>query len=119
MEERTKNYNPADYATLEATAKSMDRKELEEYYVRDRNKRYISNGIIALIAFVILAILFMFFMFGSSMTADKFEDNIYDNAVDLQEEICPMLGDYEFTLQEEKRFWGLDEITLNCNELKE
>lgn len=61
MKEYKPKYNPADYAAIKAEAKAMDRKELEEAFVKIKDSKYITlgEGIARTIAFITLALALM------------------------------------------------------------
>ena len=114
MEERTKNYNPADYAAIEQKAKAMGRKELENAYVTNRDKSHTPKGVGTVIAIlIIMGILLVAFM-GVVLISESVNENLSDNIETLEYEICDLVGDYSLTIQEKKSFSGLDKIELRC-----
>ena len=92
MVEYKPKYNPADNAEVESIAKKMTKPELEEYYVKDRNKRYITCGegvgIFIVICIMVFGIGSIGFLIGEVISIDKVDDNIQE----ISQEICTYLG---------------------------
>ncbi len=114
MEERTKNYNPADYAAIEQKAKAMGRKELENAYVTNRDKSHTPAWQGLVITFMILLCIFVIIILGMTISVDKVNKNLNEKIETLEYEICDLVGDYSLTIQEKKSFSGLDKIELRC-----
>ena len=85
-------YNPADNAEVERISKDMPKPELEEYYVRDRNKRHTSCGSGWGVAFGILLFIFVIGAAGWSLGHDVALNNVEDNMAEISIEVCPFLG---------------------------
>jgi hypothetical protein len=113
MEERRKHYNPADYAEVQREAKAMDKSALEEYYVRERDSNY-TRPCMKVVGFVV--VVGLIFLVGlaivvvaNSMTSYELEKSRFQ----LEQEICPILNNFQFTLQEEK-WTGREDVTIKC-----
>lgn len=120
-EERTKHYNPADYAAVKEKAKSMDKKELEDYYVKEKDRSYVPTWL-GIIFFILgILIIFVFVMIGTLIVVDNVNEDLSYNVRELEKEVCPRLNTdlvdaYEFTIQEAGSFLDLHEVILDCKE---
>jgi hypothetical protein len=110
----TRNYNPADYAALKGEAKSMDRKELEEFFVKTKDNRHtkVSVGIAMLIA--VLVVVFSLVLIATSIANENTNIALEDKVVIIEKELC---ADYkgEIVLQEKSTYWGRELIVIDCN----
>lgn len=112
--ERIIKYNPADYKAVEDKAKAMDKKELEDYYVKDRDRRHISCGEGWAIAFGVILVLAVLIGLGYTITDDILKSKVENNMKDISIEVCPMLGEGYFS--SEALHSGWDETRIVCNE---
>ena len=109
----TRNYNPADYAALKGEAKSMDRKELEEFFVKTKDKNYIKVSDVILMGIVFLLVIFSLVLMATAVANENTNIALEDKVVVIEKELC---ADYkgEIVLQEES-FWGRELIVIDCN----
>lgn len=111
--ERKPKYNPADYAQIQVEAKAMDKTTLEEYYVKDRDKRHTTcAGTIGAIIGIILLIGFFIFAV-SSITKDIIYYEISYNIEEISEDVCPMLGSGYTSDNFFKRDYNTNKIVCN------
>lgn len=85
-------YNPADNAEVERISKDMSKPELEEYYTKDRNKRYTPCGEGWGIAFAILIAISMLVGIGIVTGIGIATDKVEDQMAEISIEVCPFLG---------------------------
>ena len=90
--ERTRNYNPADYKAVEETAKGMPKQELEDYYVKARDRKYTSCGAGWGIFIGVVAIIFFIGAMGYFIAETKIVQDVSNNIEVISEDICPILG---------------------------
>jgi len=90
--ERIPKYNPADYKAVEETARGMSKPKLEEYYVKDRDRRHMSCGEGWCIFIGIVALIFFIGAMGYFIAETKIAHDVSNNIEDISEDICPILG---------------------------
>jgi len=93
VEKKEPNYNPADYAQLQAEAKAMDKKELEDYYVKVKDNTYVSCGKGWAIAIGIIVTLAFLIGVGYAISKDITIGKVAGNMEDISAEVCPMIGE--------------------------
>ena len=91
--ERKPKYGPADYAQLKVEAIAMDKPALEEYYVKDKDKRHTTFGEGVGIFFAIILGLAMLIGMGFAIAESLIEDEVSDNIIEISKEVCPILGE--------------------------
>ena len=92
MVEYKPKFNPADNAEVVNIASKMPKSELEDYYVKDRNKRHSTCGDnwgIAIGTIIVLA--FVFFII-SGISGSIIGDKVENSMQDISQEVCPYLG---------------------------
>ncbi len=111
--ERKPNYNPADYAQLKVEAAIMDKPALEEYYVKDRDKKHTRCG--DKMGKVIMVLVMLTFLIGMGYLAadDTLKEKVENNMKDISAEVCPILG--EGYLSSEALHSNYDETRIICN----
>ena len=112
--ERRPKYNPADYAQLKTEAIAMDKQKLEEYYVKDKDRRYISCGEGWAIFFGVILGLAMLIGMIFCVAESTITNKISDNLVEVSEEVCPVLGSGYVSSKIINSDYGLTKII--CNE---
>ena len=99
MIEYKPKYNPADNAEVENIASKMSKPELEEYYVKDRNKRHSKCGDVIGTIIVVLIMVSFIGGLGYIVTQGAISDNVEYNMREISQEVCPHLGE-GYTSQE-------------------
>jgi len=85
-------YNPADYQAVERESLLMSRDKLEEYYVKDRNKRHLNCGETFFLIILILVAITFLILSSYSLGEKIIKDDISDKIVVISEEVCPLMG---------------------------
>lgn len=111
---KTRNYNPADYAALKGEAKSMDRKELEEFFVKTKDRNYITFGAGITMFLVFCLLMFCVVMVVTTAANGNTNDMLKEKAVEIEKELCPHYNG-QIILQEQKYLWGRYSINIDCN----
>ena len=113
-EKRIIRQRPADYAATEKTAKDMDKKSLEEYYILDKDKRHNSCSDSFLMTIGVLTIIFFIGVIGFTIGLLSAENQFSDNLENVAEEICTILGeDYSSAKFFESEYIWPDRIICN------
>lgn len=113
--ERKPNYNPADYAQLKVEANAIDKKELEDFYVLTKDKKYTRCGEKWGIFFGVVFMLAILIGIGFAIAEAVIESKVSDNLVEVSAEICPILGEGYISGTIIKSDYGWDKIM--CNEI--
>lgn len=108
------NYNPADYATIKAEAKSLEKKDLEEFYVKTKDSKYTKPleefAIVLMVLLAISAVVLIGYSFGASFV----EENIEKNVETIEEQVCPFFSGYEATVLDQSM--ATDEVRIDCTD---
>ncbi len=107
-------YNPADNAEVERISKDMPKPELEEYYVRDRNKRHTSCGSVIGTVIAVILLIFVIGAAGWSLGHEYYIDTVEDNMAEISIEVCPFLGQGYVSEQVLKSSY--DETRIVCDQ---
>jgi len=86
------SYNPADYKAVEDKAKSMDKKELENYYVSDRSGKHYRGGEAICMIFLVLLAIFALGFIGYTIVEIHMTKEVSNNIQEVTEDVCPLLG---------------------------
>ena len=100
-------FNPADYAAVENTAKSMSKTELESYYVSDRNKRLLCPGDVIAAIVAIIFIVLMIGLISSCFVRDKINNDIQEVSVQVSNEVCPVSDKIYFDIDLKSTMYNL------------
>lgn len=111
MKEYKPKYNPADYAAIKAEAKAMDRKELEEAFVKIKDSKHIALG--EGIALIALALALM--ALGAVMQSEIMNIDLKENAKVIEREVCPHYNG-KIILQEYSSHFNSELIEVNCKQ---
>lgn len=115
MEKYTPKYKPADNAQIVKEAQAMSKSELEDYYVKDRNKRHTTCG--GTVAGILLVLFFIFIVgaMGFTLAQDHYIKVVEENSHDVSYEVCPYLEE-GFVSQElfPSKYY---ETRIICNQL--
>ncbi len=114
MVEYKPRYNPADNAEVERIAKDMSKPELEDYYVKDRNKRHTKCGTVIETIIVVLLVIGFLGSLGYAIADDNLKNKVADNMEEISQKICPYLGE-GYTSQEALHS-SYDETRIVCDQ---
>jgi len=116
--ERESKLDYADFDSLVNKAKSMDKKDLENYYIDKNNKKQTPDWALIVFSFVIVGIIMLIMYTGMSVANNETLVNVND----IESDICEYLPeDYISEPLVDKRWFNkntLEEYTLNCKDLK-
>jgi len=109
------NFNPADYKAIKDEAKEMSKTDLENYYVRDKDKKHTKCGEGIAIFLAVLVIIFVVGVVGYCIAEEHYQNNVEDSLVNTMSEICPILGEGYQSVEFYKGY-GSEIDKISCNE---
>ena len=90
--EKRRKYNPADYAQLQAEAKVLDKKELEEFWVETKDKKHTTCGEVIGIIFLVLFATALIFAWGYSVGEIHIIKHVSNSIEQVSADICPYVS---------------------------
>lgn len=105
-------FNPADYAAVENTAKSMSKPELEKYYVERKNAKHLSPGDTIMTLIGILSLVFLIGFIGSLFPINNFVEDIQEVSVQVADEVCPISDDIYFDIDLK---YAIHDFEIDCS----
>ena len=86
-------YNPADYAAVENKAKAMGKPELEMYYVKQKNDKYLGPGGLCGNIIIIGAVIFLIGVLGFLIGSEIVYKDLNEVSGSIADQVCPVADD--------------------------
>lgn len=105
-------FNPADYAAVENTAKSMSKPELEKYYVERKNYGHTSLLDTIGCIFIVIIMVFAIGTLGYLFATENFIDDMQEVLEVIANEVCPVSDSIYVSVDLESR---VSDLVIDCS----